>query len=132
MTLAGINKRVERRGCSVMCFMSDDDVALEAKQRGITRATASMERAMRINGPKIIAIGNAPTALIELHRIFMETGNKPDLLIGLPVGFVNVEYSKELFINSGVDYIINFGRKGGSNVAAAVINALSLMAESNV
>lgn len=126
MALSGINKRVEKYGCKVLCYMADPEVAKEAKERGVTRATVSMERAMSIAGPKIIAVGNAPTALIELYDICKKTGQKPDLLIGVPVGFVNVEYSKELFIGSGFEYIINLGRKGGSNVAAAIVNALSL------
>ncbi len=129
MALSGINKRVEKYGCKVCCFMADPSVSAEAKMRGVTRATVSMERAMELPGPKIIACGNAPTALIELHDIMERTGKKPDLLIGVPVGFVNVEYSKDIYLNSGVEYIINFGRKGGSNVAAAIVNALSLLVE---
>lgn len=129
MTLAGINKRVEKYGCCVKCFMADEEVARIAKEQGVTRASVSMEKAMALTGPKIFAIGNAPTALIELNRIYEETGNKPDLLIGVPVGFVNVEYSKELFIGKDIEYIINLGRKGGSNIAAAIVNALSLLVE---
>ena len=129
MTLAGINKRVEKYGCNVKCFMADEEVARIAKEQGVTRASVSMEKAMKLPGSKIFAIGNAPTALIELNRIYEETGNKPDLLIGVPVGFVNVEYSKELFIDKDIEYIINFGRKGGSNIAAAIVNALSLLVE---
>ena len=129
MALAGINKRVEKYGCALRCYMADSAVGQEAKLRGVTRATVSMEKAMDLPGQKIIVVGNAPTALIELHRIMEESGRRPELIIGVPVGFVNVEYSKELFIDSGVDYIINFGRKGGSNVAAAIVNALSLMVE---
>ncbi len=130
MGLSGINKtRLARYGCKACCFMAEPDVAAEAKERGVTRATVSMERAFDIEGPVIFAIGNAPTALIEIYRIMTEQGRRPDFVIGVPVGFVNVEYSKELFRDSGVDYIINFGRKGGSNVAAAIVNALSLIAE---
>lgn len=130
MGLAGINKsRLTKYGCKTICFMAEPDVAAEAKKRGVTRATVSMERAFAIDGPVIFAIGNAPTALIEIHSIMTEQKLKPDFLIGVPVGFVNVEYSKELFRDSGVDYIINFGRKGGSNVAAAIVNALSLLAD---
>ena len=128
MALAGINKRVTKYGCKCECFMADAMVGEIAKSRGVTRATVSMEMAMDIEGLKILVIGNAPTALIELHRIMMETSLKPDLLIGVPVGFVNVEYSKDIFVGTDVDYIINFGRKGGSNVAAAIVNALSLLA----
>lgn len=130
MGLAGINKsRLTKYGCKTICFMAEPDVAAEARKRGVTRATVSMERAFAIDGPVIFAIGNAPTALIEIHSIMTEQKLKPDFLIGVPVGFVNVEYSKELFRDSGVDYIINFGRKGGSNVAAAIVNALSLLAD---
>ncbi len=130
MGLAGINKsRLTKYGCKTICFMAEPDVAAEAKKRGVTRATVSMERAFAIDGPVIFAIGNAPTALIEIHSIMTEQKLKPDFLIGVPVGFVNVEYSKELFRDSGLAYIINFGRKGGSNVAAAIVNALSLLAD---
>lgn len=127
MALAGINKsRLGKYGCEVRCFMADEEVAREAKARGVTRATVSMERAFNIEGPVIFVVGNAPTALIEIHRIMTEEGRVPDMVIGVPVGFVNVEYSKELFRDTKVPYIINFGRKGGSNVASAIVNALVL------
>ena len=127
MTLAGINKmRLSKYGCDVVCFMSDEDVAREAKERGVTRATVSMERASKIDGPVIFSVGNAPTALISLKEMMDNSDFKPDFVIGVPVGFVNVEYSKELFRDADVPYIINFGKKGGSNVAAAIINALVL------
>lgn len=127
MTVAGINKkRIDKYGCKIKCFMADEDVAREAKERGITRASVSMERAFLIDGPVIFSVGNAPTALMEIHRLMSENNKKPDFIIGVPVGFVNVEYSKELFRNSDIPYIINFGRKGGSNVASAIINALTL------
>lgn len=130
MGLSGISKkRIGKYGCSCRCFMADEDVAKEAKEKGITRATVSVNRAFELDGPVIFAVGNAPTALIEIHRIMEETGRRPDFVIGVPVGFVNVEYSKELFRDSGIPYIINFGRKGGSNVAAAIINALTLTIE---
>lgn len=104
--------------------MSDEDVAREAKERNITRASVSVERASLINGPVIYSVGNAPTALIELDRMIKEGSFNPAFIIGVPVGFVNVEYSKELFRNSNIPHIINYGKKGGSNVAAAIINAL--------
>ena len=130
MGLSGINKpRLFKYGASARCYMADEAVAAKAKERGVTRATVSMEKAFNIDGPVIFAIGNAPTALIELHRLMTETGRRPDFVIGVPVGFVNVEYSKDIFRGSGVDYIINFGRKGGSNVAAAIVNALTLTME---
>lgn len=125
MTLAGINKeRLSRFGVRVKCFMSDDDVIREAKERNVTRASISVERASLISGPVIYSVGNAPTALIELNELINKGQMRPELIIGVPVGFVNVEYSKELFRNSDIPRIINFGRKGGSNVAAAIINAI--------
>ena len=90
MALSGINKRVlARYGGSVHCFMADEDVAREAKERGVTRATVSMERAAKIEKPVIFAIGNAPTALIQLYGM-IEEGYRPAFIIGVPVGFVNV------------------------------------------
>ena len=104
--------------------MSDPDVAAEAKERGITRAIVSMERAAKLNKPCIFAIGNAPTALISLHEQIQAGTLNPALIIGVPVGFVNVVESKELIIGSQVPYIVARGRKGGSNVAAAICNAM--------
>ena len=104
--------------------MADKDVAEEAKQRSITRATVSMERAARLNKKIIFAIGNAPTALISLYDMMTKQIFTPDFIIGVPVGFVNVVQAKELFLNSNVPYIISKGRKGGSNIAAAICNAL--------
>lgn len=125
MTLAGINKsRLERYGVRVKCFMSDEDVIREARERNVTRASVSVERAALIPGPVIYSVGNAPTALIELNELIKRGEMNPALIIGVPVGFVNVEYSKELFRNTNIPNIINFGRKGGSNVAAAIINAI--------
>ena len=125
MAKAGINKTIlGRLGGEVHCFMSDPDVAAEAKERGVTRAIVSMERAAQFSKPCVFAIGNAPTALISLHEL-MEAGKlDPALIIGVPVGFVNVVESKELFLDSPVPHIIARGRKGGSNVAAAICNAM--------
>ena len=125
MAKSGINKTIlGKLGGQVHCFMSDADVAAEAKERGITRAIVSMERAAKLPKPCIFAIGNAPTALISLHEQ-MEAGKlNPALIIGVPVGFVNVVESKELIIESGVPHIVARGRKGGSNVAAAICNAM--------
>ena len=125
MAKSGINKTIlGKLGGQVHCFMSDPDVAAEAKDRGITRAIVSMERAAKLEKPCIFAIGNAPTALISLHEQ-MEAGLlNPALIIGVPVGFVNVVESKELIIESGVPHIVARGRKGGSNVAAAICNAM--------
>ena len=125
MALAGINKKeLEKYGGRAHCFMADEDVARIAKERGVTRATVSMEKASRIEKPVIFAIGNAPTALIELYEMMQNGSYRPAFIIGVPVGFVNVEAAKELIIKTDVPYIINRGRKGGSNVAAAICNAL--------
>lgn len=126
MAKAGISKKtLERFGGQVHCFMADEDVAEEAKQRNITRAAVSMERASKLGKPVIFAIGNAPTALISLYEMMEQGIFTPRFVIGVPVGFVNVEASKELFLNSGkVSYIISSGRKGGSTIAAAICNAL--------
>lgn len=125
MARSGINKTILcKLGGEVHCFMSDPDVAAEAKERGVTRAIVSMEHAARLEKPCIFAIGNAPTALISLHEL-MEAGKlNPALIIGVPVGFVNVVESKELIISDPVPHIIARGRKGGSNVAAAICNAM--------
>lgn len=125
MAMSGINKTVlGRLGGEVHCFMSDPDVAEEAKSRGVTRAAVSMERAAKLDKPCIFAIGNAPTALIALKDL-MDAGKvKPALIIGVPVGFVNVVESKERILGCDVPYIVARGRKGGSNVAAAICNAL--------
>ncbi len=125
MAKAGINKKaLEKLGGQVYCFMADEDVAREAKERQVTRATVSMERAAALPGPVIFAIGNAPTALISLYELMEQGSFRPEFVIGVPVGFVNVVQAKELFLDSDVPFIINLGRKGGSNVAAAICNAL--------
>lgn len=125
MARAGINKTIlSKLGGQVHCFMSDPDVALEAKERGVTRAIVSMERAAKLPKPCIFAIGNAPTALISLHEQIQAGKLNPALIIGVPVGFVNVVESKELIIGSEVPHIVARGRKGGSNVAAAICNAM--------
>ena len=107
-------------------FMAEADVAAEAKERGVTRATVSMERAAALSAerPLILAIGNAPTALVKIKEL-MDAGQlKPALLIAAPVGFVNVVEAKELFVGSSTPHIIARGRKGGSTVAAAIVNAI--------
>lgn len=125
MALAGISKpTLAKFGGKAVCFMADPEVAQEAKERGVTRAVVSMEHAARLDGPLIFAIGNAPTALIRLHELIEEGTLSPALVVGVPVGFVNVVESKELFLGGETPYIIARGRKGGSNVAAAIINAL--------
>ena len=125
MAKAGINKTIlGKLGGQVHCFMSDPDVAAEAKERGITRAIVSMEKAAKLPKPVIFAIGNAPTALISLKEQMDAGILHPALIIGVPVGFVNVVESKELIIASDVPHIVARGRKGGSNVAAAICNAM--------
>ena len=125
MAKAGINKTaLTRLGGQVHCFISDPDVAREAKDRGITRAAVSMERAAGLEKPCIFAIGNAPTALLTLRTLLDEGRVSPALIIGVPVGFVNVVEIKEQILTAGAPYIVARGRKGGSNVAAAICNAL--------
>ncbi|MBE5842825.1 MAG: precorrin-8X methylmutase [Butyrivibrio sp.] len=125
MALSGVNKKeLFKHGGEVHCFMADEDVAKEAKERGITRAAVSMERASKLQKPVIFAIGNAPTALINLREMYDAGSFMPAFVIGVPVGFVNVEAAKELIIATDIPCIINRGRKGGSNVAAAICNAL--------
>ena len=125
MAKSGINKTIlSQLGGEVHCFMSDEDVAEEASKRGITRAVVSMEKAARLEKPCIFAIGNAPTALIRLKELIDEGKINPVLIIGVPVGFVNVVESKELIMSSQTDFIVSAGRKGGSNVAAAICNAM--------
>ena len=125
MAKSGINKRaLARYGGEVFCFMSDEDVAAQAKENGTTRATASMDKAASLKQPLIFAIGNAPTALVRLYELIEEEKIRPELIIGVPVGFVNVVQSKELIMQTDVPYIVARGRKGGSNIAATICNAM--------
>ncbi len=125
MAKAGISKSsLARFGGQIHCFMADEDVAREAKERGVTRALVSMERAAGLGKKLIFALGNAPTALISLYEMMKAGKYSPNFVIGVPVGFVNVVAAKELFLGGQVPYIINEGRKGGSTVAAAICNAL--------
>ena len=124
MALSGINKRaLARFGGEAHCYMADEDVAAEAKRVGVTRARVSMDKAAQLGDNVIFAVGNAPTALIRLREL-MDGGYRPRLVIGVPVGFVNVVASKELIMETGVPCIVARGRKGGSNVAACIVNAL--------
>ena len=128
MVQSGIHKKtLHKLGGEAICFIGDDDVAEEARRRGVTRSVVSMEKASKLNQPLIFAIGNAPTALIQLYRMIEEGKIKPELIIGVPVGFVNVVQSKALIQKAGVPVIVANGRKGGSNVAAAICNALLYM-----
>ncbi|MBP3459307.1 MAG: precorrin-8X methylmutase [Lachnospiraceae bacterium] len=125
MAKSGINKKVlQKYGGEVFCFMSDEDVAAKAKETGQTRAAVSMYKAAELDRDLIFAIGNAPTALIELYQLIQAKKISPKGIIGVPVGFVNVVEAKELIMETACPYIVARGRKGGSNVAAAVCNAL--------
>ena len=130
MAKAGINKKsLSRFGGEVFCFMADEDVAKAAKENGTTRAVASMDKAASLGEPLIFAAGNAPTALVRLYELIENGRIKPELIIGVPVGFVNVVQSKELIMQTDIPYIVARGRKGGSNIAACIVNALLYMIE---
>ena len=132
MVAAGINKRVlQSFGGEVRCFIADDDVAREARERGMTRSAISMERAAQLHAPLVLAIGNAPTALVRLSELIEEGRLHPQLVIGVPVGFVNVVESKELIMRAPVEHIVARGRKGGSTIAAAICNALLYIASND-
>lgn len=125
MALAGISKpALAALGGRAVCFMADEDVAAAARQNGTTRAEASMDKAAALEGPLVFAIGNAPTALLRLCGLIAQGKCAPALVIGVPVGFVNVVESKELALKQPAPAIVARGRKGGSNVAAAICNAL--------
>ena len=132
MAKAGINKvSLGKYGGSVHCFMADADVAEAARLHGTTRASESMKKAAAMGEPFLYAIGNAPTALVTLYDLMQEGQVKPELIIGVPVGFVNVVQSKELIMSSDVPYIVARGRKGGSNIAACIVNALLYMIDND-
>ena len=132
MAKSGINKKVlAQYGGEVYCFMSDEDVAKMAKENRTTRAQASMDKAAAMNKDLIFAIGNAPTALVRLYELINEGKINPKLIIGAPVGFVNVVQSKELIMETDVPYIVPRGRKGGSNVAASICNAILYIMDEN-
>ena len=125
MAWSGINKKkLSEYGGKAYCFMSDEDVAKEAQERGCTRAAICMERGAALGKEVIFAVGNAPTALIRLYELIQEGKVNPALIIGAPVGFVNVVEAKELIMTAGVPYIVPKGRKGGSNIAATICNAM--------
>lgn len=130
MALAGINKpALARLGCAAHCHIADDDVATAAKAAGCTRSRAAMDKAVSLWGDAVYVVGNAPTALIRLCELMAAGAVRPGLVVGVPVGFVHVEESKELLVRSGAPCIASMGRKGGSTVAAAICNALLIMAE---
>lgn len=129
MGRAGINKHtLAQYGGKVYCFMSDEDVAQIAKEKGTTRAVASIDKAARLNEKLIFAVGNAPTALVRLYELIRAGILNPELIIAVPVGFVNVVQSKELILElADTPYIVARGRKGGSNIAACICNAILYM-----
>lgn len=129
MGKAGINKKkLAKYGGKVYCFMSDEDVASIAKLNGTTRAVASMEKAAALDEKLIFAVGNAPTALVRLYELITAGKLRPELIIAVPVGFVNVVQSKELILElRDTPSIVAKGRKGGSNIAACICNALLYM-----
>ncbi len=127
MAFSGISKPACRSlGCELYCFMSDSDVSEKAKTCGITRAVVSVDKAVEKFGGRLMiyVVGNAPTALIRLYEHITEHGFQPALIVGAPVGFVNVVEAKKLIMTADVPYIVADGRKGGSNVAAAIMNAM--------
>jgi precorrin-8X/cobalt-precorrin-8 methylmutase len=125
MAAAGINKKaLAKYGGEVICYMEDEDIAAEARERDVTRAALCMDKAARDQSNRLFVIGNAPTALIRLYELITEGVLTTALVIGVPVGFVNVIESKALIKQAGVPFIISEGRKGGSNVAAAIVNAI--------
>ena len=125
MAKAGINKRLlEEWGTEVCCFITDKDVVANSIGHSGTRASFAMEKAADLDRPVMFAVGNAPTALKAIVDLKEWRGFEPVGVVGVPVGFVNVEASKELLIESGIPCIVNRGRKGGSNIAACIINAI--------
>lgn len=129
MTKSGIHKAsLKKLNVEAACFMADADVAEEAKEKGLTRAYVSMKKAVREAEKErkqiIFSVGNAPTALVAIEEMISTGEVKPALVIGVPVGFVNVVQAKELIMTADTPYIVAKGRKGGSTVAAAIINAL--------
>ena len=130
MVKVGISKsRIEKFGGDVNVYISDPDVVKEAKRLNTTRAIISMRKAIKEADGGIFAIGNAPTALLELIRLIKEGKAKPGLVIGLPVGFVSAAESKEELAKLDVPFITNVGRKGGSTVTVAALNAISILAD---
>ncbi len=127
MIQVGLNQaRLDQYGCKIHCFISDDDVIEDATRKNTTRAIEAMGKAHRLGLVEgaIIAVGNAPTALLEAARLIQEMGVKPALIIGVPVGFVSAVESKELIMQLGVPSIVTRGRKGGSPIAVAILHAL--------
>lgn len=125
MALSGINKRrLDALGCKYKCFVSDEKVAKLAKEKGITRSMAAVEAAAQEEGKKIFVLGNAPTALYKVIEMHNTNNLNVEAVVGVPVGFVGAAESKDELEKSDIPYIISKGRKGGSNLAAAIINAI--------
>lgn len=122
-------RRLDSLGCRTVCYMDDPDLAARARELGVTRARLAVDEAAGISGPVIFAVGNAPTALLRLLEL-MDGGHvSPELVIGMPVGFVNAAESKALLMTrADAPWIAISGRKGGSALAAACVNALAEMA----
>jgi precorrin isomerase len=133
MVTSGIRKgALQRLGMEAKCYLNDDRVASFAAANNITRTQAGIRLAVEEHPDALFVFGNAPTALIRLTELIGQNAFRPELVIGVPVGFVNVVQSKEMLIASGIPCIVARGRKGGSNVAAAICNALLYLADKNM
>nr|WP_207734801.1 cobalt-precorrin-8 methylmutase [Romboutsia sp. 1001713B170207_170306_H8] len=125
MVLSGINKRkLDALGCEYKCLVADPEVVNRAKEKGVTRSMAAVEVAANIEGRKLFVLGNAPTALYKVMEMKNEGNLDVDAVVGVPVGFVGAAESKDELEKTDIPYIISKGRKGGSNLAAAIINAI--------
>jgi precorrin-8X/cobalt-precorrin-8 methylmutase len=133
MLLAGISTgRLDRLGVKAFCLMDAPEVAAEAARRGTTRAEVAMERSLPKLAGGIVAIGNAPTALLRLLELLAGGAPPPALIVGVPVGFVNAAESKDALARQDCPYITALGPKGGSALAASIVNALAIMVLSEV
>lgn len=131
MIEVGLNQeRVKHFGCQTYCSISDPDVIARAKELNTTRAIESMRKLHQLGklDGAIIAVGNAPTALLEILRLIEEEGVQPSLIVGVPVGFVSAAESKDLLTHSAVPWLAARGRKGGSTIAVAILHALFMLA----
>jgi len=125
MIIAGVSKpMLKKLNCELYTYVDDAGVAAESKEKGFTRSILGIEKAVEDPDTKIFVIGNAPTALVRLGELIQEGKVRPALVIGVPVGFVGASESKEFIKKTGVPYIVTNGRKGGSTVAVAILNAL--------
>jgi precorrin-8X/cobalt-precorrin-8 methylmutase len=135
MIIAGLNEdRLAAYGCRTHSFISDEDVIADAKAKNSTRAIESMRKAHRLGllEGAVVAVGNAPTALIELARLVKEEGARPALVIGVPVGFISAAESKEIAMATPAPFVVARGRKGGSTIAVAIIHALLLLSTEKI